>query len=58
MLKNFLEEFWWLLVFVAIAVIVTIAVIIIGLNSGSELDIVTWTINPANPSSPVHQIMP
>ena len=57
MLKNFLEEFWWLLVFIVIAVIVITVAIIVGIN-GNRLDIVEWTINPANPSSPVHQIMP
>lgn len=57
MLKNFLEEFWWLVAFIIIAVIVITVAIIMGVN-GNGLNIVEWTINPANPSSPVHQIMP
>jgi hypothetical protein len=58
MLKWYLEEFWWLLMFVAIAIIVITVAIVIGFNSGSELDIVEWTVNPANPSSPINQILP
>lgn len=57
MLKWYLEEFWWVLVLIAIAIIAIVVVLVVGLN-GNELDIVEWTVNPANPSSPVHQILP
>jgi hypothetical protein len=57
MLKWYLEEFWWLLVLIAIVIVMIAVALVVGPN-GNEFDIVSWTINPANPSSPVHQIMP
>lgn len=56
-MREFLEEYWWILLFVVIAVIAITLAVIFGVNDGS-FDVIGWTANPANPASPLHQILP
>lgn len=54
---EYLKEFWWALLLLVACIALLVFVVIMGSNGGS-LDVVDWTVNPANPASPLHQILP
>ena len=54
---EYIKEFWWALIFLAIALALLVFVLVTGLNP-TGFNTAEWIINPANPASPLSQIMP
>lgn len=55
-MKRWFKDYWMVVVFAAIGVALITVAIIAAANGGSSID--NWSLNPANPASPVRQMMP
>ena len=54
---EYIKEFWWALVFLAITLALFVFMFVAELDS-TGFDITEWVVNPANPASPLFHIMP
>ena len=54
---EYIKEFWWVLVFLAVALALLVFLFVAELDP-TGFNATEWMVNPANPASPLHQIMP
>lgn len=54
---EYIKEFWWALVLLALTLALLVFVLVAELDP-TGFNMTEWTINPANPASPLFQIMP
>jgi hypothetical protein len=55
-MRDWLKDNLFIVITIACIVIAVIGAIVFGCmyNASGEFDVVNWTVNPANPASPLH----